>query len=60
MWEVRSPQSYGAVLMAEMYDRVMFVLGHGDTRSELGAVFRDKLPCRYVLILQITCVSLTT
>jgi hypothetical protein len=46
--------------MAKMYDRVMFILSHGDTRSELSAVFRDKLPCRYVLILQIAGVSLPT
>jgi len=58
MWEVRSPQGYSAVLMAKMYDRVMLVLGHGGTRSELRAVLRNKLTCRYVLIFQIARVSL--
>ena len=44
--------------MAKMYDRVMFVLGHGGTRSELRAVLRNELACRYVLIFQIARVSL--
>lgn len=44
--------------MAKVYDRVMSVLGHGSTRSELRAVLRNKLTCRYVLIFQIARVSL--
>lgn len=59
MWEVRSPQGHGAVLMAKVYDRVMFVLGHGGTRSELSAVLRNKLTCRHVLVFQIARVALS-
>ena len=59
MWKVRGPQCYGAVLMAEMDNCVMFVLGHGDARSELRAMLCDKLPYRDVLILQITRISLS-
>jgi hypothetical protein len=45
MREIRGPQSYGTILMAEMYDRVVLVLGHGNTCSELRAMFGDKLAC---------------
>jgi hypothetical protein len=43
-----------------MYDRVVYVLGHGDTRPELRAVLCDKLSCRGVLVFQIARVSLAT
>jgi hypothetical protein len=46
--------------MAKVDDSVMFVLGHGDACPELGTVFHNKLPCRYILILQITRVALST
>ena len=45
LWEVRGPQRYGAVLVTEIYDCVMYVLGHCNTRPELKLTLIYETSC---------------
>lgn len=39
------------VLMSEVYDGVVVILGHGITRTEFGAMLDEELACGGILVL---------
>ena len=53
MREIWRPERHGAVLVSEVDDGVVDVLGHGRARAELGTMFDDDLASGSVLIFQV-------
>ena len=58
MWEIGCPEGNGTVLVSEMDNGVVEVLGHGCTCTEFGSVFDNQLASRGILVFKITRVSL--
>lgn len=58
MGEVGCPEGDAPVLVAEMDDGVVQVLGHGVACAEFGAVFDDELAGGGVLVFEVAWVAL--
>ena len=58
MWEVGCPEGDGTVLVSEMDNGVVEVLGHGCACTEFGSVFDDQLASGSILVFKIAGVSL--